>query len=173
MKIKKQNVPQFSLSIHHCKSLLHNKIKTQIHSIVLVYSLFIDRQDSRCLYDKEQCLFYTGHWLAGRVGGGLKSYCCKGDGHKNLNSWHDVAILISHLVIVSYSLRSISPSSVKDRPTKTTDCVCRLKSPLWRKQHNCQSKAPIYKYIFYTSQYLYIAYMRESIWTRESGKCLW
>lgn len=35
-------------------------------------------------------------------------------------------------------------------------------SPLWSKQLDYQNKAPLCKYIFYTSRYLYVEYMRAS-----------
>lgn len=142
------------------------KIKTQIHIIVLAYSLFIERQDGRCQYDKQQCFLCRA--LAGWVGRGHKSCWCKGNGQKNkklhihtmLNqhattalkseptqseSWDNLSLLISYLVSTSFCVRS----SVKNSPPNNSHCVW-LKSPLWRKQLDHQNKAPLYKYIFYT-----------------------
>lgn len=57
-------------SIHHLRASYTIKIKSQIHSIVLAYSLFIDRQDGRRLHDNEPCHCYcTGCWLAELVEG--------------------------------------------------------------------------------------------------------
>lgn len=64
-------------------------------------------------------------------------------------TWDDLSI--SHFVLVSHSQRS--QSSMKDA----------IVSANLRALYDEVDKAPLYKYTFYTSRYLYIDCMRKSI----------
>lgn len=75
-------------------------------------------------------------------------------------SWDD---LVSNHCGHCLSVSEVNFTVLHERQPKqsNSDCVCRLKSPLWRKQLGRQNKAPLYKYIFYTSRHLYIECMRK------------
>lgn len=66
-------------------------------------------------------LFYTGHWLVELVEGSNLIAVMEVDAKSE--SWHDLSMLTSDLVIVSHCQRSMSQSSIKDSPNKTTVIV--------------------------------------------------
>lgn len=80
-------------------------INSQIHSIVLAYSLFIDMMADACM---TRSGVFPIQGPAGWVGGGIKPFRCIGGGHKNPGM---ISQPLTVILSTSLTLRSIPLSS--------------------------------------------------------------